>query len=119
MEDYNLLRGSLRIIINGTKICTVKQGNYIPAHELALSDRIRKEAFPAAELDYGQAIAYLRRDAFSPDVPKGWFLASYEGINLGFCNNIGNRINNYFPVRWRIRMPFTAKESKNIIEWCI
>lgn len=119
IEDYSVLRGSLRIISNGTKICTVKNGDYLPAHEFALSDRIRKEAFPVAELDYSQAIAFLRRDAFNPDVPKGWFLASYKGINLGFCNNIGKRINNYFPVQWRIRMPSPEKESKNIIEWGI
>ena len=35
-------------------------------HELALSEGIRKDAFPAAELDYNQAIAYLRRDNILP-----------------------------------------------------
>jgi NOL1/NOP2/fmu family ribosome biogenesis protein len=116
--DYYLLCSHLRIISKGTRICTVKRNGYIPAHELVLSDGIRKDAFHKAELDLSQSLAYLRRDNIVPrDIPKGWFIPTYMGINLGFCNNTGSRINNYYPVGWRIRMSIPEPGTKNIIFW--
>jgi len=41
------------------------------------------------------------------------------GINLGFCNNIGSRINNYYPVDWRIRMNIPGSGAKSIIFWIV
>jgi len=117
-DEFSLLMQKLKIISAGTKICTLKKNGYVPAHELALSTGIRKESFPEAELDHGEAIAYLRRDTIpSGFIPKGWFIASYRGINLGFCNNIGNRVNNYYPVNLRIRMSISKEDPKNIILW--
>jgi 16S rRNA C967 or C1407 C5-methylase (RsmB/RsmF family)/NOL1/NOP2/fmu family ribosome biogenesis protein len=118
MEDYRILKQSLKLINTGTKIGTVKKNGYVPAHELALSDGIGKDAFHKAELDHNQALAYLRRDNITPvDIPKGWFIASYKGINLGFCNNIGKRVNNYYPVDWRIRMRIPETAGRNILNW--
>lgn len=117
-DDYLILQQKLKIIKGGTKICSIKKSGYIPAHDLALSNNIRKGAFPVAELDYNHAIAYLRRDNLQiKAVPKGWFLAKYKGVNLGFCNNIGSRINNYFPVEWRIRMSLQKPGTGKIINW--
>jgi 16S rRNA C967 or C1407 C5-methylase (RsmB/RsmF family)/NOL1/NOP2/fmu family ribosome biogenesis protein len=117
-DEFNLLSQKLKIISPGTKICTVKKNGYVPAHELALSAGIRNDNFHKAELDYGQAIAYLRRDNNTFDeIPKGWFIVSYKGVNLGFGNNIGSRINNYYPVEWRIRMSLPKSDKTNIIFW--
>jgi NOL1/NOP2/fmu family ribosome biogenesis protein len=117
-EDYRMLKQSLKLISPGTKICTVKKNGYVPAHELALSVGIRKDAFHKADLDYSQALSYLRRDNIQPSgIPRGWFLPAYKGINLGFCNNIGSRINNYYPVEWRIRMSIAKTGTKSIILW--
>jgi 16S rRNA C967 or C1407 C5-methylase (RsmB/RsmF family)/NOL1/NOP2/fmu family ribosome biogenesis protein len=118
MEDYRVLKQNLKLISHGTKICTIKKNGYVPAPELALSDGIRKDAFDIAEFDYSQAMSFLRRDQIQPsDIPKGWFLAAYNNINLGFGNNIGSRINNYYPVGWRIRMNIPKAGTKNIISW--
>jgi len=117
-EDIFKLQTCLRILQIGTRICTIKKNSYRPGHELALSDGLRKEAFPVSELNYNQAVAYLRRDNFFPsDIQKGWFLTTYKGVNLGFGNNIGNRVNNYFPVDWRIRMYVPETERISIINW--
>ena len=117
-EDYNILKKNLRIIKTGTRICTVKKNVYVPNHELALSIGIRKDAFPSAELGYSDAVRYLRRDNIIPfDISKGWFIATYKGVNMGFCNNIGNRVNNYYPVDWRIRMSIPENAKRNIIYW--
>jgi 16S rRNA C967 or C1407 C5-methylase (RsmB/RsmF family)/NOL1/NOP2/fmu family ribosome biogenesis protein len=118
MDDYRILKQSLTLISRGTRICTAKKNGYVPAHELALSDGIRKEAFHKAELDYSQALSYLRRDSIRTlTIPKGWFLPAYNGINLGFCNNIGSRINNYYPVEWRIRMQVSETADQQVINW--
>lgn len=118
MDDYRLLNQRLTLISQGTRICTSKKNDYVPAHEIALSDCIRKGVFYKTELDYWQALSFLRRDNIHPaEIPKGWFLTAYNGINLGFCNNIGSRINNYYPVEWRIRMNIPQTGPKNIILW--
>jgi len=118
MEDYCLLENRLKLISPGIKICTVKKNGYVPAHELSLSDGMRKEAFNRCGIDYSQAISYLKRDIFRlPDIPKDWFIAAYKDVSLGFCNNIGSRINNYYPVEWRIRMSIPKTGAKNIIMW--
>jgi hypothetical protein len=83
-----------------------------------LSDNIRKGIFATSDLNYEQALLYLRRERFSPPVvPEGWFLASFRGVNMGFCNNIGNRINNYYPLKQRIRMDLREAAGKHIISW--
>jgi 16S rRNA C967 or C1407 C5-methylase (RsmB/RsmF family)/NOL1/NOP2/fmu family ribosome biogenesis protein len=118
MEDYIILKERLKIIRPGTRICAVKKNGNIPTHELALSEGIRQKSFPDVELDYREALAYLKRGSFSPvNLPKGWFIPTYNGINLGFCNNIGSRVNNYYPVEWRIRMIIPEPGTKNTFFW--
>jgi NOL1/NOP2/fmu family ribosome biogenesis protein len=38
---------------------------------------------------------------------KGWALATYKNTNLGWLKVLQNRINNYYPVEWRILKEFT------------
>lgn len=116
--DFFEIGSKLTLVKPGTLICSAKRNGYIPAHELALSGGIKEGVFPSAGLDLEQALAWLRREM--PDgieVPIGWFAASYKGVNLGFGNNIGNRINNYYPVGQRIRMNIPEDPEKNIISW--
>ena len=47
----------------------------------------------------------------SANIPKGWNIVTYNGINLGFIKNIGSRVNNYFPVEWRIRLDASAMQT--------
>ncbi len=118
LEDYRLVENRLRLISPGIKICSVKKNGYVPAHELSLSDGIRKDAFNRCVLDYSQSLSYLRRDIIRlHDIPKGWFIPVYKDVSLGFCNNIGSRINNYYPVEWRIRMRVSETAGREIINW--
>ena len=74
--------------------------------------------FPGKKLILPDALTYLRRDNFAlHDAPKGWNIVTYKGVNLGFVNNLGNRVNNYFPVEWRIRMNIPEPGNENIIKW--
>jgi len=117
-SDTAILLQNLRVIKAGIKIFTVKKKDHLPSHELALSAGLKDGAFPYVELDHKQAIAYLKRG--NPEItgaPSGWFLVGHKGINLGFANNIGTRINNYFPVEWRIRMNIPENSEMELIKW--
>ncbi len=99
-HDLHSLSGVLKIISAGTRIFTVKNNNFLPSHEVAMSVRFKKKQFPVNELDLHDALSYLRRDNFALNLgDRGWNLITYKGVNLGFVNNIGSRFNNYYPVR--------------------
>jgi NOL1/NOP2/fmu family ribosome biogenesis protein len=51
------------------------------------------------------AIQYLRRESLRVDLNyKGFALASFKNLPLGWMNVIPGRINNLYPQEWRIRM---------------
>lgn len=118
MDNYVHLFYNLKMVKGGTKLFVKKNNDYLPSHELALSDKSGAEGFIRSEVNIREALAFLRRDSFSlSDSPKGWNLVTYNGVNLGFANNIGNRVNNYYPVEWRIRMELPLPGSENLINW--
>ncbi len=118
MNDYTQLYQNLKIIKAGTRIATVKKNDFLPAHDLALSVLSANNPFPCEELNYEDAIAFLRRDNIKVRLnTRGWNIVSYRGVNIGFVNNLGNRLNNYFPVEWRIRMNVPVNSEKDLIQW--
>lgn len=62
------------------------------------------------ELDYAQAIAYLRREALHVAAPRGIVTVTYRGIPLGQAKSVGNRLNNLYPQEWRIRTTYSPTE---------
>ena len=118
MENYIHLFQNLRIIKAGTKICTVKNEDFLPSHELALSDLQSSDIFPSLELNYEEAVAYLRRDSLRPNIgQQGWTMVKYKGINIGWVKSLTNRLNNYYPVEWRIRMTIPESDDSKLINW--
>ncbi len=102
-----LLAASLYIRMSGCRLGKLAGKDLIPDHSLALSS-LAHPGLVAITLKYEQAIQYLRKDEVQfkgdsfPDLPKGWALARYEGINLGWVKLLSNRLNNYYPKEWRI-----------------
>ena len=118
MNDSLLLYQNLKIVKPGTTICIVKGTDYLPSHELALSSRLRRNAFPESDLSLSDALSYLKRDnLIIKNGSTGWNITTYNKVNLGFLKNLGNRINNYYPVEWRIRMNLPMPGEENIITW--
>jgi 16S rRNA C967 or C1407 C5-methylase (RsmB/RsmF family)/NOL1/NOP2/fmu family ribosome biogenesis protein len=118
MDEYLYLYRNLKVVRTGTKLFSVKNKKQLPSHELALSLALKKDIFYENEVNLSGALAFMRRDNFIlPGAAKGWNLVTYKGINLGFVNNLGNRVNNYFPVEWRIRMNLPESGKENIIKW--
>ena len=75
----------------------------IPHHALAMSRLLAKDAYPTVALGLDDALRYLRHEALRIDAPRGYVLVSYNGLPLGFVNNVGNHANNLYPDEWRIR----------------
>ena len=118
MDDYIHIYRNLKIVKEGTKVFVVKNNSYIPSHELALSLMLKNDAFPVNEINLYEMLSFIRRDNFKlQNSVKGWSIVTYRGINVGFVNNIGKRVNNYFPVEWRIRMNLPEPGKENLIIW--
>ena len=63
---------------------------------------------PRVELNYNEALQYLRREAVRVPAPRGMVLLCYKGYVLGPGKCVGNRINNLYPEPWRIRTTYTT-----------
>lgn len=110
---YELAARKLRVVHAGITMGTAKGRDIIPDQSLAVSTELRREAFRSVELDYGQAVSYLRREPLSmPEgTPRGFILATYARAALGFVKNIGSRANNLYPQEWRIRSSHTPDKT--------
>jgi 16S rRNA C967 or C1407 C5-methylase (RsmB/RsmF family)/NOL1/NOP2/fmu family ribosome biogenesis protein len=116
--EFLYLKKYLKIIKGGTALFKTRNKDLSPLHDLAISNLFKEDAFPVCDLDYNDTLSYLRRENFiTRDMVKGWILVRYLGVNMGFVKNLGSRLNNYFPVDWRIRMQGTLKPDNNRIIW--
>ncbi|HZK03496.1 MAG TPA: rRNA cytosine-C5-methyltransferase [Bacteroidaceae bacterium] len=98
------IQSKLRCLSCGIEIGRIKGGVVIPSHQLAMSQALKKSSFTCVELSLEQALDYLHYEAVQiPYSPQGVVLFTYYGVPLGFAKNVGNRANNMYPKRWRIR----------------
>lgn len=123
-KDYyplvtNMMCGAFKFLSFGVPVATVitgKSSSLIPHHALALSEELKRDAFPIVNVDYKTALAFLRREAIVlQGVEKGYVCVAFNNVPLGFVKNVGNRCNNLYPDYWRIRMNVTDTEYKRII----
>lgn len=103
-EDMARISRSVRVIHAGTSVAEIKHSKVIPEHDLAMSVYYNTKAFPTLALTKEEALAYLRKETISKTATsKGFHLATYEGLPLGWLNVLPGRINNLYPSTWRIR----------------
>lgn len=116
-QIYDAADKHLCVLSAGVPLCEVKGKDAIPQHGLALSRALNPAAFTSVELDYGQAISYLRKEAVAlpAETGRGYVLVTYKGFPLGFEKNIGNRANNMYPAEWRIKSTHTPDKFSDII----
>ncbi|WP_242928127.1 methyltransferase RsmF C-terminal domain-like protein [Pontibacter vulgaris] len=105
----------LYVIYAGTEVAEVNGKKIKPLQGLALSKYLNKDAFQSINLELEQALKYLRKEDISlGSNGNNWVLLQYQDLPLGWAKQIGNRINNYYPKEWRIRMelpqPFDTKQ---------
>jgi 16S rRNA C967 or C1407 C5-methylase (RsmB/RsmF family)/NOL1/NOP2/fmu family ribosome biogenesis protein len=101
-EDVAILQKSLYLRKAGVTIGVLKGNDLIPDHELALS-LLLNDHVQHIILNYNDAIQYLKKkELFIENISKGWIAVKYCGIKLGWIKVLHNRINNYYPTKWRI-----------------
>lgn len=107
-KDWNLhfqkLSQHVSLKYFGVELGKKQKQDWIPSHEWAISF-LPKNGFPRRELSKTEALDFLRKNELDlADLPIGWVLMTYQNLPLGWVKNLGNRINNYYPKDWRIRM---------------
>ena len=114
---YDVAAARLNVLAAGVRLGETKGKDIIPSQAVALSRVFDGAAFPSVELDYAQAIAYLRKEAVAlPDgTPRGHVVMRYNGVPLGFEKNIGNRANNLYPAEWKIKSTHTPEGNNEVI----
>lgn len=115
---YDAADRHLNILSAGVALGEAKGKDIIPSQALALSVASDLTSFGSVELDYNQAVSYLRKEAVAlpPDTPRGHILMTYKNMPLGFEKNIGNRANNLYPSEWRIKSTHAPEAYSEVIK---
>jgi NOL1/NOP2/sun family putative RNA methylase len=101
-EELQIIASYLYIKKAGVELGVVKGKDLIPSHELAMSF-INLKHLPYFDLNKEQSLQYLGKKEVNIDINyKGWALVKFEGVVLGWIKALQNRINNYYPIEWRI-----------------
>jgi len=103
--DLHLLREVVYLRKAGTLLGMPAQKDWIPEHDIALSVDAASD-LPRIELGREQSLLFLKKENI--DLPegteRGWHIVTHGGLGLGWIKVLGNRVNNYLPKHWRIRM---------------
>ncbi len=102
--DLQILRKSVYMRKTGIEIGQPGAKEWLPAHDVALSIDASK-TLPVIDANREQALRFLKREEMGiENIQKGWYIVRYNGLGLGWVKALGNRMNNYLPKQWRIRM---------------
>jgi 16S rRNA C967 or C1407 C5-methylase (RsmB/RsmF family)/NOL1/NOP2/fmu family ribosome biogenesis protein len=101
MQNYGR---AFHIIKSGLTVGGESRKGFIPHHDLSYSPFYNAVLYPTRELEHPEALRYLKGESLSGIGAKGYHLARYNGINLGWVKEIGHRTNNAYPKFLRIKM---------------
>lgn len=95
----------IKLLKKGTTLGEEKGRDFQWSHDFAMSIHLAMDQFDILDLDIDQALNYLRKNALpTTEGSQKWVLASYQDLPLGWLKNAGNRLNNYYPKEWRLRL---------------
>ena len=102
--DWLLLQKVLYFRKTGIQVGSPTAKEWLPAHDIALSIDA-SPALSAINVNKEQALKFLKREEMNLEgTEKGWNIVKYDNLGLGWVKSLQNRINNYLPKHWRIRM---------------
>ena len=103
--DLKALQNVLYLKNAGTRLGKWTGKDLIPAHDLALSNRLNGH-IAHVDVDLETALQYLRKENLDVSIntsgKTGWLLLRYHGVSLGWIKALPYRINNYYPKEIRI-----------------
>jgi 16S rRNA C967 or C1407 C5-methylase (RsmB/RsmF family)/NOL1/NOP2/fmu family ribosome biogenesis protein len=104
LTELTLFQEILNLRKSGVRVGSMMRDEIIPDHELAMSTIYAKD-LPNVLVNLEQAISYLRKEDMRLDLPqKGWVMITFNNIPLGWIKSLPGRVNNYYPMNWRISM---------------
>ncbi len=90
------LRG-VKVLRTGVQLGTLKGKVFAPDHALAMA-LPAPYALPTVALDRADALRYQRGETLpAPETLRGYALATYEGLALGFGKASGGQLKNHYP----------------------
>lgn len=103
----NILGSELNVIRGGCKIATIIKESLKPEHTASLSHNLNTSAWETIPLNTEQANKYYRKENITLlNTNKGWHVALWNGLPIGFINQLGNRTNTTLPTEHRILKTF-------------
>jgi len=110
-QDFFALKDHVYFRKAGVRLGQPAGKDWIPAHDVALSLDVHP-GISSVEVTKEQALRFLKKEDMGLQVEKGWHIVRYNGLGLGWIKSLGNRINNYLPKHWRIRMEITEEDYR-------
>ncbi len=99
---YTLLAKELYIRQAGICMGSMKGEDFIPVHDLALSNHLRHDIL-SLSLNEEEAIRYLKCESIPQySSSPGWYTVNFQSFPLGWAKVLNTRVNNYFPRNLRI-----------------
>lgn len=109
-HDMQLLQKAVYLRKTGLLLGMPTAKDWIPAHDVALSIDANVN-LPCLNVNKDEALRFLKREDMGiADTEKGWQMIRYKGLGLGWVKSLGNRMNNYLPKHWRIRMEISDSD---------
>lgn len=104
IEDAAIMVGNrMAVKYFGVEAGSMKGKQFIPGHGLAMSGCYASET-ELTDVNLQHSLRYLRREDLPAELfPEGWSLITYGGNVLGWIKKIPHRINNYYPMGYRLR----------------
>lgn len=117
-DVYVRASSALNVLSAGVPLGEIKGKDIIPSQALALSTAFDTSSFHKVELEYTQAMSFLRKDAVSlpAETPIGYVLLTFGNVPIGFCKNVGNRANNLYPAEWKVKSTHIPDDYTEIIK---
>ncbi len=104
-DFINNLTHTLRILYKGCELAEFNNQKLKLLPPSALWQGLNRNHCNLYPADRNTALAFLKKEDIPLTGKSGeWVLVTYGDIALGWCKNLGNRMNNYYPKEWRIRM---------------
>jgi len=109
--NFQKIKNKINIRQAGLHLGTIKGDLLIPSHDVALSIHCNS-SIKHIELSKEQALHYLKGETIQVNSDyKGWCLATYQQLPLGWMKLIQGRMNNYYPKSSRIKMNISEYEG--------
>jgi 16S rRNA (cytosine1407-C5)-methyltransferase len=105
LEFYDKYKDDLHFLSSGIFLGVFKNEDFLPSHNLALSDLINP-SLDGIDVDYTSSVLYLQGKDFpltsAQQQLSNWLLVRYEGLNLGWVKKTFSKVNNCYPKEFRI-----------------